>query len=198
MPNKNDNQKNALNDNDEMPDLSRLTLSQDFSKLSGVKKIITTVPVRKPNPQDFVRVHDGESWYLQTAVLELKEDRETYLVDNRIWTALSGEIIPKALFQTINRQGVLSIWPIKLPDENGRLDNWNQSALEAAMMAKDSWIRVKSNMDLGAYEISQATGNFPEPIWPDVTFQEILKIAFKGKFIRSMDHPVVKRLQGVT
>lgn len=51
-------------------------------------------------------------------------------------------------------------------------------------------------MSLGAYEIYQATGDFPEPTWPEATFQEILEIAFKGKFIRSMDHPVVKRLRG--
>jgi len=89
------------------------------------------------------------------------------------------------------------LWPIKLPDENGRYDNWNRSALEAAMLAQSKWIRVAANMSLGAYEIFQASGNLPEPKWPDMSFREILEIAFKGKIIRSMDHPAVKMLQGV-
>jgi hypothetical protein len=51
-------------------------------------------------------------------------------------------------------------------------------------------------MSLGAYEVYEATGDFPEPEWPDATFQEILKIAFKNHFIKSMDHPVIGRLRG--
>ena len=34
-----------------------LRLSQSFAETVGVKKLLTTVPVRKPSPQDFVRVH---------------------------------------------------------------------------------------------------------------------------------------------
>jgi hypothetical protein len=196
MTKKNDNQKTSLNNDSEMFDLSKLALPQDFSEFAGVKKILTTVPVKKPNRQDFIRVHEGEDWCLQTAVLELKEERETYLVDAKLRHELPGEILPKVLFPTINRQGVLFLWPVKLPDESGRHDNWNRSALEAAMLAKSNWIRVAANMSLGAYEIFQATGDLPDPTWPEVTFQEIVEIAFRDKFIRSMDHPVVKRLRG--
>ena len=35
-------------------DLSNLRLDQSFVESAGVKKLLTTVPVRKPNPQDFV------------------------------------------------------------------------------------------------------------------------------------------------
>ena len=38
-------------------DLSKLRLSQNFAKSTGVKKLVTTIPVRKPNKQDFIRVH---------------------------------------------------------------------------------------------------------------------------------------------
>jgi hypothetical protein len=37
--------------------LSALRLDQSYADSSGVKKLLTTVPVRKPNRQDFVRVH---------------------------------------------------------------------------------------------------------------------------------------------
>ena len=65
-------------------------------------------------------------------MLELKEERETYLVDRGLWQELPGEIVPKVLFTTINRQGVLTLWPVRMPDQDGRQNAWSQSALEAA------------------------------------------------------------------
>jgi acetoin utilization deacetylase AcuC-like enzyme len=177
-------------------DPSRLRLSQNFAETVGVKKALITVPVRKPGRQDFIRVHSDESYRLETAVLELKDERETYLVHPDIWCELPGEIVPKALFTTINRQGVLFLWPIRLPGDDGRHDEWNRSALEAAEMAQKRWIRVAANMSLGAYEVYEAVGNIPEPEWPDVDFKEILRTGFKDRFIDSLDHPVIRHLRG--
>jgi hypothetical protein len=177
-------------------DLTKLRLSQDFSETAGVKKVILTIPTRKPGRQDFFRVHPSDDYYLETAVLELKEERETYLIDPDLWHELPGEIIPKALFTTINRQGVLTIWPVRLPGPDGRHDSWNRSALEAAQMAKKNWIRMAANMSLGAYEIYKAVAELPEPEWPDMTFQKIIEIAFKDNFIRRPDHPVIRQLRG--
>jgi hypothetical protein len=179
-------------------DLDKLRLSQDFAANLGVKKALLTVPVRKPGRQDFFRVHPSEDWRLETAVLELQEERETYLVDKYLWGQLPGELIPKVLYTVITRQGVLMLWPIRLPREDGRHDEWNRSALEAAEMAKEQWIRIAANMSLGAYEVYQAMATIPDPEWPDTTFQEILRVAFKEQFIHSLDHPVVRRLRGET
>jgi hypothetical protein len=175
---------------------SRLRLTQNFSDHVGVRKALLTVPVRKPGRQDFVRVRAGEDWRLETAVLELKEERETYLVDPGLWAELPGEISPKVLFTTVNRQGVVFLWPIRLPGEDGRIDEWNRSALEGADMAQANWVRVAANMSLGAYEVYTATGSIPEPEWPDVKFEDLLKTAFKDRYIRSLKHPVICRLRG--
>ncbi len=177
-------------------DPASLRLDQSFAESAGVKKLITTVPVRKPNRQDFIRVRSGEDWRIQTAVIELKEDRETYLVSKEMWPELPGEIIPVSLFTAINRQGVLILWPVKLPGDDGRWNEWNRSALEAAEHATTQWIRIAANMSLGAYEIYEATGNLPDPEWPDLEFGEILKLAFRDRFVTAPDHAVVKRLQG--
>jgi hypothetical protein len=176
-------------------DLDNLRLSQNFQELVGVKKLLTTVPVRKPNRQEFFRVRPGD-WHLEVVILELKEERETYLVDRNLWGHLPGELIPKVLYTIINRQGVLSLWPIRLPGEDGRHDAWNRSALEAAEMGQKNWIRVAANMSLGAYEVYESKAEIPEPEWPEITFQEILRLAFKDRFISSLDHPVVRRLLG--
>ncbi len=177
--------------------LDKLRLSQNFAESVGVTKALLTVPVRKPTRQEFIRVRPGADWCLETAILELKEDRISYLVDPALWAELPGEVVPKILFTTINRQGVLSLWPVKLPSSDGRQDHWSRSALEAADMAKTKWLRVAANMSLGAYEVFTASSDIQEPDWPDVPFKDILKIAFRDQYINDFDHPVVQRLRGL-
>lgn len=179
-------------------DPSRLRLSQDFAATLGVRKVLSTVPVRKPAKEWFIQVHPSDAYRINTAVLELKEDRETYLVERTLWPDLSTEstFSPRALLTATSRQGVLFLWPIRLPGADGKLDEWNRSALEAATMAIGRWVRVAANMNLGAYEVFQATGDIPNPQWPDAPFSELLRIAFKDRFITSLDHPVLRRLRG--
>ena len=184
-------------DNHTSFDLERLRLSQDFADQVGVKKAILTVPVRKPDRQWFIRVHPDPDWRLETAVLELKEERsETYLVDPAMWPVLPGELVPKVLFTAINRQSVVFLWPIRLPGEDGRGNAWHRSALDAANLAMAGWVRIAANMGLGAYDVFEATGELPEPEWPEKDFQSLLEIAFKDHFVRSLDHPVIRRLRG--
>ena len=177
-------------------DLETLRLGQDFGKRAASKKALITIPVRKPGRQDFVRVHPDPDWRLQTAVLELKEERETYLVSPALRDELANEIIPKVLFTSINRQGVISLWPVRLPGEDGRHDAWNQSALEAAQEAETKWVRVAANMSLGAYDVYIADGEIADPEWPDISFQEVVTKAFKDRFIKELNHPVLQRLRG--
>ena len=179
-------------------DTNRLQLSQDFATSIGVKKALLTVPVRKPAKEWFVQVHPDEAYRLQTAVIELKEDRETYLVDRSLWPELATEstFSPRALFAAMNRQGVFFIWPVRLPGADGKVDEWSRSALESAEMAQGSWVRVAANLSLGAYELFQATASIPAPTWPDKPFNELLRIAFRDKFINSIDHAVLQKLRG--
>jgi hypothetical protein len=179
-------------------DPASLRLSNDFAVSLGVKKAMLTVPVRKPDKAWFVRVHPSDDHALQTAVIELKEDRETYLVAQPLWAHLAGEstFSPRALFTAINRQGVLFLWPVRLPGPDGKVDAWSQSALEAAQLARKGWVRVAANMALGAYDVFEANAALVEPEWPDTSFRDLLQIGFKGKLIDSMDHPVLRKLRG--
>jgi hypothetical protein len=180
-------------------DLEKLRLGQDFEKEIAVKKLIVTVPVRKPNRQEFIRVRPSEEWRLQTCLLTLKEDGrgETYLVDPGLWQDLSVEIVPTILFTAISRQGVLMLWPIRLPGGDGRTDHWSASALEAATLGESRWVRVSANMSLGAYEPFVAQGDIPQPEWPEISFGEIVRIAFKERFVKDLNHPAVRRLRGL-
>jgi len=178
-------------------DLSNLRLSQSFTETAGVKKLLTTVPVRKPSPQDFVRVHPDPQMRGNFPLVELKDEREEYVIAGPLVAELVGEFISKTLYTAISRQGVVSLWPVRLPDPDGREMEWHRSAREAAEMAMSRWVRIKSNRALGAYEIFEAQGCIAEPVWPDLNFQEIIRIAFRDRLITSLDHPVIKRLRGL-
>jgi hypothetical protein len=51
-------------------------------------------------------------------------------------------------------------------------------------------------MSLQAYDITVAPGQVAEPAWPDLSFQQIIKIAFRDKMIDEWNHPVLRRLRG--
>jgi hypothetical protein len=60
-----------------------------------------------------------------------------------------------------------------------------------------AWVRLAADMSLGAYRIYQAEGQLSEPLWPEKTLPELLKLGFKDRIIDSAEHPVVKRLRGL-
>jgi hypothetical protein len=127
-------------------DLNLLRLDQSFVEAAGVKKLITTVPVRRPNPQDFIRVRAEPDYRETLALIELRDDRETYLLTPDIARQLPGEYVMATLYTAINRQGVVSLWPVKLPPPDGRVIEWHRSAAEAAELAMKKWVRLKANM----------------------------------------------------
>jgi hypothetical protein len=181
---------------DPFADLSKLRLDQNYLETAGVKKLLKTVPVRRPSPQDFVRTHADRR--LSAALIELKDDREIYLVAPQVVPELPGEYFPATLFLAITRQGVLTLWPVRLPGPDGRHSEWHRSAMEAAQAAQARWIKIRANMGLGAYDIFEAENvNIPDPVWPDETFEEIVRVAFRDRFIDSSEHAVVKRLRGL-
>jgi hypothetical protein len=179
-------------------DPANLRLDQSFTEGAAVKKLLTSISVRKPGPQDWVRVHPAEDYRLSVALIVLKDDRESYLVLPSMASELVGEWTPHTLYTVINRQGVLSIWPARLPGSDGRQNEWWRSAQEAAELAMTKWVRIKSDMALGAYQLYEAASSIPEPEWPDLPFMEMLRIAFRDRLVDHADHPVLKRLRGAT
>lgn len=181
---------------DPFTNLEGLRLNQSFADTVGVKRLLTTVPVRKPRRQDFVRVHPAPEYRLTPAALiELKEERETYLLTPQMANELPGEFVAATLYTTITRQGVLSLWPVRL-QVDGRHNDWHRSAAEAAELAMGKWIRLSANMSPGAYEISEAIGTLPEPTWPELSLAEILRVAFRDHYVDNPDHPLIQRLLG--
>jgi hypothetical protein len=178
-------------------DLSSLLIKPSFLETAGVKKLTTTVPVRRPSKQEFVRVHPAEEFRGSFAMIDLKDEREEYLVRPELLQELEGEVVLKTVFTAINRQGVTFLWPVRLLAPDDRKSEWARSEREGAELAMKQWMRTRPNMSLGAYEHTIAESVMADPVWSDLSYQELLRIAFRDRMVTSIDHPVVKRLRGL-
>jgi hypothetical protein len=179
-------------------DLASLRLTQDLEVGVGVKKALLKIPVRKPSKGAFCRVHPSEEYRIATAVIDPDDgSRELYLVAGELRPALVTEptLKPMLLATAVDRQGVLFLWPAALPKGDRDFDAWS-SMREAINPATQGWVRVAWSDGLGAYDVAYATGDLGEPEWPDLPFQDLLRIAFKDRFITTLDHPKLRQLRG--
>jgi hypothetical protein len=182
-------------------DPAALHLGADYSEGLGVRKVISTIPVRKPNKSEWFQVRPGPQWRLQTAILEVEAgvDRAVYLVTKDLWADLSGEISPALVLTCTNRAGDLFLWRVKLPGPDGRTNTWTESALRIAQAAETTWCRMVADTTNGHYTHFEPAAELPEPKWPDgLDFHQILKIAFRDKFIDSADHAILRALRGAS
>jgi len=180
-------------------DPERLKISPEAASAFALKRPLLTVPVRRPAPHWFFRAHPDNRYHITTVVVELKEERgEIYLVDPCMWDEVVGLpcVQTKILVACVNRQQKFFFWPIRPPATDGRPNAWTTTAIEAARIAKDQWIRLESDMTLGAYEVAYAEHLTVEPEWPDAELHVLLRIAFQERHITRPDHTILQQLRG--
>jgi hypothetical protein len=189
-------EKTENKENNIFADLSKLVVRQDYAR-NGVKKMLVNVPVRSPDKEWFVRTHPSEEYHRRFGCIKLKDDKDKiYLVLPDLHDALEDEATFKIYdIQTaITKQGQIFLWPLRQPSGD-RQDNWAETAMVAAEAARSSWVKLKSNMHAGCYDVSQAVGNWPDPDWPIKSFPELIEIGFKGRVINNENHLVLKILR---
>ena len=174
-------------------DLSSVAIAP--TELVGQQRIVTRVPVKRPDKQVFFRAHPTDK--VETYVIEDKENREMYYVapEMRDEIVAQGLHRPVLLARVVTRQAVNILWPIGL-SLDGRSNSWHETANEARRMAEKNWIRIVPNMALGGYEVFKALAPIDEPDWSKMTFQQLLEVAFRNRIISSFDHPVLKNWLG--
>lgn len=177
-------------------DLEALRIGTSTASAVTSAEVLTHVPVRRGKKQEYFRINPDPSTQLLTNTYEDKEDREIYLVAPEMWPYMVGDMTATQLHTAVSRQGVVSIFPLKIPTEGESASPWHDTARQAVELAKESWVRLSADMALGAYRIHKAEGELGEPKWPEKSFGELLEVAFKGKVIDHESHPVIQRLRG--
>src|SRR5262249_15999963 len=121
-----------MNDQFDPFDPASLRLDQTFTDGTAVRKLLTKVPARKPARQDFAKVVPAPDYGLwPIGLIEMKDEREHYLVTPAIAPDLVGEMAVFSIFTAINRQAVVHLWPVRIAGADGKLMTWHRSAADA-------------------------------------------------------------------
>jgi hypothetical protein len=75
-----------------------------------------------------------------------------------------------------------------------------KSARAAYDLSREQWTQIAWSQETSDYVVEpivEKDGIKHDPVWPQKTFEELLKIAFDGKIIDNEDHSYVRRLRGL-
>jgi hypothetical protein len=179
-------------------DLLSLAIDPATYLQTGAVTRVRQILAGRPGPQTFFRVHPSPDYRRAYKMVEIKEERENYIVMPAFELELPDEIVVKMIYTTIDRNGTIRLWPARLPHEDDRKSMlWYKSAHEAAAKAMERWIRMRACMADGAYETLVADSEIPEPNWNEIApFGDLLIRAFGNRVIDKIDHPAIKHLRG--
>ena len=175
-------------------------LGQDFGELAGGQKKPKLIKVERPTKTRVFRAHP--TLRIQTMLLVLKEDNETYLIDKPLRKALPPAVKSLCgeytLVPCVSKGGTPFLWPVRMADPDGKWNVWHSSAWQIAQGAVERWTRLYANRDAGHYDSDQDGRPLEAQQgadWPELSGSEWLRLAFQEHMIDSLDHPVVRRLQ---
>ena len=162
--------------------------------------LLTTCPARQPRETDLFRVRpdDGKTvWRMKTLMVEYRgEDlavpRGFYLIHPRLARVFSGLGKPYLLLTCVTNHGSMFIWPIRLVEGFG--DSWCKSRLRIATMAETQWVRVLGSQGNG-YAAVVSRKDHGEPKWQGGTLGELLGIAFDGRMVEELTHPLCQTFE---
>lgn len=177
-------------------DIQSLRLPQNFGQTLGVKKLLTNVPVGKPSPATFFQVHPGLDMEFKTLIYQDKAAGEAYAVLPDLVDLLGNLAKAVVLHLAVDRRGNPRLIPVVLPNEAGFRNPWHDSLAHAINAAKGQWVRITANRTVGVYDIFAAKEQLSPAEWPEQSMDQLVQVAFRGKVIDSLDHPVILGLEG--
>lgn len=162
-----------------------------------IQKEITNIPVKKPNGQQFFRIHP-ELEYTVDCIKWKEENDHLYLLHPSMVEVLSEQALKFILHLGMYLSSrSLFLFPVQLPKANEKWNSWHEAQAEAVDKAKKQWIRMEPSREQGGYILHKAQGELDEPIWPEKEIEEFLAIAFKSHTIVDEKHSIVKQLRGL-
>ena len=162
-------------------------------------KILTEIDLRKPNASndEFFRVNPDPQ-YTRGPLWTVKDDGEIYILAPHLRDIPEVKKTQVRLHTCINPDGDVFLWPITIPGTSGgSINKWHTTAINAAEVAKKRWVKLAISDRLRHYIVHEAEGAIDEPVWPALTLDEMLKIAFCGRTILDIDHVVLKKKRGI-
>jgi hypothetical protein len=175
---------------------------QSFAE-AFTRKELLVIPDRKPNDQEWFRVHP--TIHLEVFTFEDKievsgdqvRSGNRYLVTRRMQSLLASRVRTAILYPTITRQGQFLLWPVLQPGPDGKWNEFPRSAMIAAQRAMKEWVLMANiGKSYGVEPWPSTSVRLPDPEWPDLTPKQMLERCFGERVISSPDHPLVQALFG--
>ena len=165
-------------------------------KIDGkVERLVNYVEIRKPQKGAFFRVRVGDiNIHKEMGFLEDADQWGTfYIVTPQIFNGFRRDCFMANLVTAIDMQDNVFLWPLKSV-KNGPGKAWSESARAVAYQAESEWLKICSASN--HYYAEKLERNFKGPEWPNKNISELIQIAAKNMFINSVDHPIIKKIQG--
>jgi hypothetical protein len=156
-----------------------------------IHSITDPVEVRPPCAGEWFRVKPGDERRASTLALRDAGTGCVYLLPRELWPALGATLVPVCLRAWTNLTGRLAVWPIGLPTLEGGPELTLGPTCVVAELAEMKWCRLRNALHGQGVILSTQREGLPEPEWPDVSFIDIVELAFRDRLITSLDHPVI-------
>lgn len=135
-----------------------------------VKRLVTSIPVKKPKPGvEFFRIRLGSEWKFNTYLLDLggKSDGEgKFLLD----PALYPEVIETKKLKLVtiytgilHGSGEIFLSEIAQPDAEGKDNEFNRTRRIAYTKGETQWLKLQTNDSIGTYDVVLAMSKLPDP-----------------------------------
>lgn len=172
------------------------------SKLTVQRKpVLVNVAVDKPTNNVYFRAHSDPEMMLDDTTV-LRDNTGTSRAYYYVAPAMRShpKLVQRIRWVTIALLyiwpgGAVQLWPV--PILNGKSMASAKSARTAFELAQTHWTQIVWNEERSDYDVETAEAIDKEPVWPEKTINELLKLGFADKVINNEDHSYVRQLRGL-
>jgi hypothetical protein len=178
----------------ELTSLEDLQTTDEVIQTGEVARVVT---VRRPYKERFFRVNpDPGTRLANVGILDWQEDKQRvpYLVLPVFFPKVAGLAYRATVVSCVDDEHEWFTWALKQNRPGFSTNACNDSAMEVAETAETQWVRLLAKD--GRYGCRKPEEDFWEPVFcPDPLLAQ-LNQGFRGRIINSLDHPILRRLEG--
>lgn len=190
--------------NNTFANIDKLRITQDFGDIS-VETAYTHIPLRKPGKTEFFRVNPCEESRGQFLFLDYSEPgamtKDKYLIVPELVNQIPDVSGVKAhlVVTAVSRpENAPFLWPIRLPNKTMfGPDTWALCDLKILKRSEEEWLRKETKAGVQGYMAVISKADWPEPEFPNLSFQEMLAKAIpEERIIKDQSHTVIRKMRG--
>ena len=176
-------------------------LRRDLPGVRGASAVgIVSIYVSKtPGKNEFFRTHPEFRPTVPIVDLEVGMERTYFAVTDEMVAALAGigiTVTNHTLYLTVTPRGAVRIVPVRCPDAEGSVNEYNRTKEIGLIDGINQWVRLYTDQENKVYKVFPApAGRYADPIWPELKQAKIFRLAFrdKGRLVDSPQHELFKK-----